>query len=385
MKAALEKVTDHVQARVSSIRHPETGEFPTVVVTTAEPTGIQIAVEGSKDLSALVNERLANQGVVDRRATDGCQQAGRPPVVFLSYAWEDSDLASKIAHVLMENGIETWWAGWSMRAGDSMPQKINEGLGECTHFVVLLTPVSMTKSWVKLEMDAGLVRKIADKCVFITLRHDVPAKDLPPLLAIHLSPELADPDHDLDQLVSDIHGITRKPPLGKAPMPVMARPINTGYSPAAVAVARVFVKATMYGLWGDPQRELGQVAADTGLTLEDVTDAVHELSSMTEVHHTTVLPKAEMFAAFDKHFTDRDPEQDAVRLATDMVNDLAFPSKPADIAKRLGWAPRRLNPAIAYLETRRLIDTHHGLDESPWGSHEVSRTDATRRFVKSRQ
>jgi hypothetical protein len=50
-----------------------------------------------------------------------------PPKVFLSYAFEDTALADKIANTLQQNGIDTWWAGWCIRAGDSIRQRIDEG------------------------------------------------------------------------------------------------------------------------------------------------------------------------------------------------------------------------------------------------------------------
>lgn len=384
MKAVMERVGEHLHARISSIRDPETGEFPTVVVTATDIADISAQVEGSPALLAIVKQRLSNPDAVPHQELHKSPSAPKTPVVFLSYAWEDRDLAERIAHSLQANGIDTWWAGWSMKAGDSLPQKINEGLAGCTHFVVLLTQASIEKPWVKQEMDAGLVRKIAAQCMFIALRHGVPARDLPPLLAAHLSPEITEPDVDLTQLINDIHGVSRKPPLGVAPPAIAQHPAQSRYSVAATAVARIFVEQTEHGMWADPQLTADDLSKATGLTEDDVTDALHELWTLVEDHHGRILPKAELFAQFDALFKNWNPTEDAIRLAADMVNDPEFPADPAIVATQYGWPPRRLNPAIAYLESRKLIDCRHTIGPAPFTAHRIGWNQATRRFVKGR-
>ena len=46
------------------------------------------------------------------------------------------------------------------------------------------------------------------------------------------------------------------------------------------------------------------------------------------------------------------PADDALRVASGLGNDDAFPSRPVEIAKVFGWEPRCLNPALAYLSGR---------------------------------
>src|SRR3546814_17275327 len=82
----------------------------------------------------------------------------------------------------MDAGIDTWWNGWSIAAGDSIRRKLDEGLANCTHFLVLLTPISIAKPWVNEEIDAGFMRKVSRQARFIALRHDLEAEQMPPLL-----------------------------------------------------------------------------------------------------------------------------------------------------------------------------------------------------------
>lgn len=380
MAAASKVAAEELRERIGSIRHPGTGEFPAVVIRGESLGDMFLIVEGSPELLAIVRARLTPEelSVVQLSA-----EVGNVPRVFLSYAFEDRGLAEMVATGLQAQGIETWWAEWAIRAGDSLRQKIDEGLSNCTHFVVLLTPTAIDKPWVNQEMDAGLVRKIRDRCKFIPLRHGLRSELLPPLLSGLLSPEIDAAGANLQQLINDIHGISRKPALG--PAPAVTQEPRTGYSPAATAVARVFVTATKNATLDDPQKTIDALASETGLSIDDVRDALHELRSLVEVHSDEYMwPKPELFATFDRFWMEWDPAHDALRLAADLINDIGFPTEPAKIAERYAWAPRRLNPAITHLAERGVIELLTALMSGPYVAVDIERTDATRRFVRSR-
>lgn len=378
-KAAFEQVSKEMRERLEAIRHPETGEFPTVVVFGDSIESISFKIEGSAQLLETVRERLTPE---ELRMVQFPETELGAPRVFLSFAWEDEKLAERIARAFQAEGIDTWFAGWSLTAGDSMRQEIDKGLAQCTHFVVLLTPDSIDKPWVNQEMDAGLIRKIEDKAKFIALRKDVPAAELPPLLKGMISPSLDDFEPAMRQLIDDIHGVSRKPPLG--PAPPAATMAKTGYSAGASAIAKVFVEETKDALFGDPQRTIEELKTKTGLSEEDVRDAVHELRGMVNDSFDRILPKDELFATFDQYWMGWDTAQDALRIAADLLNDETFPSRASEVAERYGWTPRRLNPALGYLINRQVIRDTKGMGTAPWICHWVQKTDSTRRFVKSR-
>ncbi len=381
MDAAVVQVKEHLHERISSIRHPVTGEFPTVVVSGESLDTISARIEGSTEMLGIVRERL-NPDDLEGMTLVETEKTKRPKA-FLSYAWEDKLLASRIAETLQANGIDTWWAEWEIRAGDSLRRKIDEGLGTCTHFLVLLTPTSIIKPWVNQEMDAGLVRKIESEAQFIALRSNLEANALPPLLRGLLSPAISKFDEDIKQLIHDIHGLSSKPPLG--PAPPMANFANTGYSAAATAIAKVFVEASKNGGIWDPTLSVSELCDQTSLSREDVMDGVYELGSMVSENFDTIVPSPNLFATFDKHFMEWDPAKDALALATDLLNDESFPREPDQIAERYGWKPRRLNPTIAYLTSRKLVASMSLMSMGPWIAVHLENIDATRRFVKSRQ
>lgn len=311
------------------------------------------------------------------------------PVVFLSYTHEDHDLAEGIATQMTALGIDTWWDQWEIRAGDSIVQKIGDGLGDCTHFIALLTPRSIDKPWVKAEMDAAFVRKLKDSVKFIPLRCDLPAERLPPLLSGLHSPQITDASstETVAQLVNDIFGVTTKPARGGAP--TMLDHSAAPYSPAAMAVAEYFCRETKHAATFDPMVGNRDLAQATGLSLDDTVDAQHELSyfvdytkESAEARH--VWPKPAFWPEFDPYFEHNpDPAGDALVIAARMLNDPKFPKRLASIAAHLDWQPRRLNPAVAYLMDREVVRHLSFFGMGQWVTGVIERTDATRRFVKS--
>ncbi len=387
MKAAMEGLAKQLHDKVSVVRHPETGEFPTVVVSGTSLENMKLRVEGSPELLELVKERLGTTTINESEDLPE-RLDSPPPKVFLSYAWEDRDLAELVAIALQSNGIDTWWAEWCITAGDSLRRKIDEGLGECTHFVVLLSPNSIGKPWINQEMDAGLMLKLSSQVKFIPLRYQLAAEQLPPLLRGMLSPSVNNPDKDITQLINDIHGITKKPPLGNNPKAISeTQNSNSGYSAAATAIAKVFVLKTKLARKFDPWVRLEELITETGLSRDDVFDAVHELEGMVteDQREKTYHPESELFATFDQFWMPWNPVKDALTLATDMLNSEQFPNAPKEIADIYGWDARRLNPAMAYLVNRKLIHARTALNTGDWLVYSIGATDATRRFVKSRR
>jgi hypothetical protein len=152
-----------------------------------------------------------------------------------------------------------------------------------------------------------------------------------------------------------------------------------------MTLARFFVQSSQTGQKFDPQCEPEELASTLGLSEEDLSDAVHELRGLVTNHLGHLLfPEDSLFARFDKYWMTWDPEADALRVAESLVNDAVFPDKPADMGELLGWSARRLNPALAYLCDRGLVRDVRAMDGTDFLAYRIDKTDATRRFVKSR-
>ena len=74
-EAIVEQVVAHFRERLGSIRHPETGEFPTILVTGTDLSDLKVRVEGSPALLELVQQRLngpETSEVTQNVETSGC-------------------------------------------------------------------------------------------------------------------------------------------------------------------------------------------------------------------------------------------------------------------------------------------------------------------------
>ena len=73
--------------------------------------------------------------------------------VFLSHNWKDKDIARRLGAQFRLAGADVWFDEWEVRAGDSIPGKVNEGLGAVDTVVLLgrTTPISRDGSALNLR------------------------------------------------------------------------------------------------------------------------------------------------------------------------------------------------------------------------------------------
>ncbi len=79
--------------------------------------------------------------------------------VFICHASEDKqEVAKPLADLLRNRDFEVWYDEYALKLGDSLAQKIDEGLANCRFGVVVLSPAFFTKIWPQREL-AGLVAR----------------------------------------------------------------------------------------------------------------------------------------------------------------------------------------------------------------------------------
>jgi TIR domain len=320
------------------------------------------------------------------------QPAHGVPRVYLAHASEDHEsLARPLAGRMMEKGIDVWLDEWEIRSGDSLRRKMEEGLSNCTHFLVLLTPNSLGKEWVETEIDAGFVRKVQGKSRFIGVRTGVPMNDLSPFLCTLRCPEVRlDHEDEVARLIADIHGVSRKPERGPGPHYTNTLPKGVSdWSPAAASIAGYLVRVSENGTEFDPVVSVADVAQATGLPDEDVRLGRLELEESgliersAEIGSDAFWPTKRLFVDFDRHFLDFDNKRDATTLAHWLVSANADNVDIAELAKHFPeWPARRMNSALNYLEAGNTIKAHSALGQAPWTMSFLRVTDRTRRFVR---
>lgn len=81
-------------------------------------------------------------------------------LVFLSHNSQDKGAAETIAHGLNLQGIEVWLDKWEILAGESLTDRIEDGLHTASAFVILMSPRSMNSRWVREELRIALQKRI---------------------------------------------------------------------------------------------------------------------------------------------------------------------------------------------------------------------------------
>ena len=139
------------------------------------------------------------------------------PRAFLSHSNQDKQLVTRLAMRLRTRGIDAWLDEWEIKLGDSLRQKIEEGIDKATHFLVILTPDSLPSEWVRTELDAAMVKRIKGTCVLIPVLHRITADQVPATLSGIKWVRIDSDGTGFKELVDAILGVSTKPPLVGAP------------------------------------------------------------------------------------------------------------------------------------------------------------------------
>lgn len=143
------------------------------------------------------------------------------PKVFISHASEDKDrFVIEFAKKLRSHGIDAWIDRWEMLPGDSLVDKIfEEGIKNAQAVIVVLSAMSVSKKWVKEELNAGMVKRINDSSKLIPVIID--ECEIPECLNSTVwerVKDLGSYESELDRIVKSIYGQYDKPPLGETPV-----------------------------------------------------------------------------------------------------------------------------------------------------------------------
>lgn len=87
--------------------------------------------------------------------------------IFLSYASVDRIYAERLATDLRAWGVRVWWDQWEIRVGDSLTEKLQQGLTASSKLAVILTPESVASSWVQREIGSALMRELDERRVTV--------------------------------------------------------------------------------------------------------------------------------------------------------------------------------------------------------------------------
>lgn len=130
--------------------------------------------------SSLVAEDLIDEAETkkERRHLDAKDQR----VAFLSHSSADKAFIRQLAADLTANGISVWLDEQRIRVGDSIPEKIAQGLAESDYFLIAMSQKSSESAWVQKELNSALMSEVQRRKV-----HILPLKlddtTMPPIIA----------------------------------------------------------------------------------------------------------------------------------------------------------------------------------------------------------
>lgn len=121
--------------------------------------------------------------------------------IFISHSSKDKRFVRKLKNDLEENYISTWVDEDELEAGDSLLDKLEEGIEDSTHFVIILSPNSVESKWVIHELKDAI--KVSKKIIPIKYKECKIPKELQGLLYFDLSDEIVERRGELIEFITD--------------------------------------------------------------------------------------------------------------------------------------------------------------------------------------
>lgn len=121
------------------------------------------------------NQRKLNVVIRDIIYVAECEKLCKP-VAFISHDSRDKDeLVRDLAMQLSIRLRKVWYDEFSLKAGDSLRENIENGLKQCEKCIIVLSPNFIANSgWTKTEFDSIFTRELVkNESVFIPIWHNV--------------------------------------------------------------------------------------------------------------------------------------------------------------------------------------------------------------------
>jgi len=310
----------------------------------------------------------------------------KKPVAFVSHSSADGGVVEELARALARNGVDPWYAGWEIGPGDSIVDKINEGLESCDAFVIVVSRNSVRSKWVREELNSAVVERIEREAQIVPVRLD--DSPVPPIINHLRYIELYPLEDNLAELVKAIFGVTDKPAVGEAPEYVRRaserqRAAIEGLTPEASAMLRYLVLEV--GLRGQASsRTLGETL---GLGATEVEDGLDELEERELVKtlgamRSAVIPKAAAWLYMSEEDLGYDLWRDMLAVARCVAGREQVDTDTLEADT--GLTEHRINVAALALQHLDVVKLIQPLGRGPYDFAEAWATRQTRRWLRHR-
>jgi hypothetical protein len=110
-------------------------------------------------------EVLVNEAVAAKEVRHAEHEHER--VAFISHSTKDKPFVRKLASDLVASGVKVWLDEQNILVGDSIPEKIAQGLAESDFFLIVVSENSVNSAWVKRELNNAIVHEIERRNVIV--------------------------------------------------------------------------------------------------------------------------------------------------------------------------------------------------------------------------
>lgn len=165
---------------------------------------------------------------------------------------------------------------------------------------------------------------------------------------------------------------------------------KSGLSPAGQKLGQFLNEQSMNADEGDPILDSESVATGTRMTEEGLAIAADELRAHgwvttqadgSKIGFRYIQPTIFLFVETDPALKGWDPRQDAKTVARTAIEMDRQSLSPGEISENLKWEPRRLNPAMSWLENRGFAKFSRAMGSSPYRFTGMFITPSTRRLA----
>ncbi|GHC21268.1 toll/interleukin-1 receptor domain-containing protein [Aidingimonas halophila] len=140
--------------------------------------------------------------------------------VFISHASEDKEeVVLPLAELLLASGLTVWLDKGEIFLGDSLREKIDEGLERSQFGIVVFSHSFFSKNWPKSELDGLFSREMGGEKVILPIWHEIGFEEIKrysPLIAGKLAVSTSNGLNAVkSQVLSAIHKVGRKESIAK--------------------------------------------------------------------------------------------------------------------------------------------------------------------------
>ncbi len=99
--------------------------------------------------------------------------------LFISHSSEDKDtIVRDLARLLDNLGVKVWYDEFTLKIGDSLTQKIDEGLVDSSFGVVIISKAFLNKKWTDYEYRSLLSKEDTFKKVILPIWHNISIEEV---------------------------------------------------------------------------------------------------------------------------------------------------------------------------------------------------------------